>query len=157
MNKRNTTHNQSGNHLGKQPTRTYKSWNGMLNRCRNVNDLPHKRMYIDKSIKVCERWRKFENFFKDMGERPKGKTLDRINGKGNYEPSNCRWATIKEQADNRGNLITYNGNTMNVTQWSNFLGISRVALSSRIHHLNWDIEKAFTTPLLTKFSSLYQK
>ena len=82
-------------------TRTYVSWKAMLNRCTNPNGQDWKR-YGARGIAVCERWRTFENFFADMGERPPDRTLDRYpNPCGNYEPGNCRWATTFEQRHNR--------------------------------------------------------
>jgi len=72
----------------------------MLTRCHcpTVNKFKH---YGGRGIKVCERWRTFQNFLADMGDRPPGTTLDRINGDGDYEPGNCRWATHEEQMENR--------------------------------------------------------
>jgi hypothetical protein len=76
--------------------RTYTSYMKMRERIRYPQFNPH---YV--GVLICERWGKFENFLEDMGERPEGKSLDRINPYGNYEPSNCRWATDIEQANNR--------------------------------------------------------
>jgi len=72
----------------------------MKTRCTNEKD-NNFNFYGGKGIKICERWWLFENFLEDMGERPPGKTLDRINPDGNYTPENCRWATPKEQTKNR--------------------------------------------------------
>jgi hypothetical protein len=72
----------------------------MVYRCSNKKDKKYK-YYGGRGIKVCPRWLSFEMFYKDMGERPKGTTLDRLNGNGNYEPKNCRWATDKEQREIR--------------------------------------------------------
>lgn len=72
----------------------------MISRCENPRATSWK-WYGARGIAVCARWHAFENFLADMGERPNGRTLDRINNDGNYEPSNCRWATGKEQISNR--------------------------------------------------------
>jgi hypothetical protein len=80
---------------------TYRSWKGMLQRCSNPNHVAWKN-YGGRGIRVCEQWiNSFEAFLSDMGERPAGKTLDRKDNDGNYEPSNCKWSTKGEQALNR--------------------------------------------------------
>ena len=82
-------------------SRTYSSWNAMHSRCYRKS-YPFYEIYGGRGIVVCDQWKNnFKNFLSDMGERPEGKTLDRINSDGNYEPSNCRWATPKEQIHNR--------------------------------------------------------
>ena len=105
--------------------------------------------YGGRGITVCERWRSsFENFLADMGRRPGPEySLDRINNDGNYEPGNCRWATIGEQAMNRrdNHWIEFNGERRCLTEWARHLGINRATLQYRIAHMS--TAEALTMPL----------
>jgi hypothetical protein len=86
---------------GKWKSPEWNSWNHMKQRCLNPNHVKYPE-YGGRGITVCERWLKFENFYFDMGDKPSSiHTLDRIEVNGNYEPSNCKWSTPKEQSNNR--------------------------------------------------------
>jgi len=115
----------------------YTSWSQMKDRCYNKNDHAFYR-YGGRGITVCDRWRNsFINFFSDMGPRPSpNHSIDRIDNNGNYEPSNCRWATIKEQNRNRrdNSLITVNGVTKCLVAWVEELGICRTTIQRRMQN-----------------------
>lgn len=135
---RNATH-------GKYKTRLYRIWRGMISRCYNKNADNHKN-YGGRGIMVCDEWNEFEPFYNWSidSDYSDDLTLDRINVDGNYEPSNCRWADIKTQANNKtnSNIITYRGKTHTVAEWSNILNINVETLHTRLNR-GWDIEKVF--------------
>jgi len=88
-------------------TGAYRSWRAMKDRCHN-EDNSNFKAYGARGVKVCDRWiESFENFFADMGERPEGQSLDRIDVNGDYEPANCRWASVTEQARNQRTNVWY--------------------------------------------------
>jgi hypothetical protein len=133
---------------GKSNTRTFASWKQMRARCCN----PNYKAFADyggRGITICERWlNSFENFLADMGERPAGMSIDRYpNNDGNYELSNCRWATQAQQQRNKSNnvLLTFQGETMCITDWAEKLGISKHSLRNRICR-GWSADRALTTP-----------
>jgi len=116
-----------GQNIKGHTTPEYRAWAEMIKRCRGKNIRAIKD-YYSRGITVCDRWlNSFENFFEDMGERPSFEySLDRYpNNDGNYEPTNCRWATIEQQSRNKRNniWITYNDETLVLNDWSKKLGI----------------------------------
>lgn len=129
----------------------YLSWRAMVQRCcdKNSNSFPN---YGGRGVSVCDRWLDFENFLADMGPRPDGKTLDRWpDNSGNYEPGNCRWATLQEQAENTrtNHMISADGRTQTITGWSKELGVDPAAIRYRIRKMGWSPERAVTTPRTT--------
>jgi hypothetical protein len=101
----------------------------MRDRCSNPNRHDWKR-YGGRGIKVCERWQVFENFLSDMGERPAGMSLDRIDPNGDYSPDNCRWASIRTQCNNtrRNVYVEHDGRRQTIAQWADELGVKRMRL-----------------------------
>lgn len=129
---------------GQWRSRTYSSWDAMVQRCTNEN-YPGWKYYGGRGIKVCDRWRNsFENFVADMGKRPEDTTLDRYPDRdGNYELSNCRWATDEEQHNNtRGNtFVDYQGETLTLTQLGRKVGMWPQTIGYRLRH-GWSIDEA---------------
>lgn len=120
---------------GRSHTPEHNIWLGMRSRCRPTTTPYCKRLYYDRGIRVCDRWQVFDNFLEDMGPRPSpNHSIDRIDNDGNYCPENCRWATAAEQTRNtrQNHLITFNGETLCLTDWSLKLGIGIPTLRRRI-------------------------
>lgn len=141
---RHLTHGESY-HSGK--TKEYRTWTSMKDRCSN----PKSNMYYaygGRGIKVCDRWaNSYDNFLQDMGRAPSQKhSIERIDVNGNYEPTNCRWATRLEQMNNtrRSTLATFNGRTQSLSSWCRELGLSYHKVRQRIVILKWPASKAFT-------------
>ena len=143
---RATTH---GFTAGEKNSQVYVKWNDMVRRCNPNTVNEHRRKnYVEKGITVCERWMKFENFLKDMGEPPTPKhEIDRADNTGNYEPGNCRWATRKEQMRNfsKNVMLTCRGQTHCVAEWSEISGVPAYRISTRIKY-GWSHERAVFTP-----------
>lgn len=122
---------------GMYGTPTYKSWSEMKSRCNH----PHRSRGHYENVTYCKEWELFENFFADMGVRPDGCSLDRIDSMGNYEPNNCRWADDFVQENNRTNNVFYDidGEKLTLTQIARKYGISRSNLANKIYILKWDM------------------
>ena len=142
-----------GQYRGDVESKTHMAWRSMLNRC--YGSKPQHVNYRKRGIQVCNRWRFGENgespfdlFFKDVGHPPDSSySLDRINNNGNYEPCNVRWATAKQQAENRcdSKFLTLKGESKLLTQWCRELNWPYSVIWNRIQN-GWSDEEILTTP-----------
>lgn len=126
--------NHSQYRHGQRQSAEYRIWRHMRTRCENKNS-PAYKWYGARGIKVCDRWLDFKHFFEDMGLRPSDKhSIDRIDCHGNYEPSNCRWATMKVQQRNRSNnaIYTYNGVTASLAELCEINGCKYTTVHMRM-------------------------
>jgi hypothetical protein len=134
---------------GKSRTDVYDIWCGMVQRGTGKKN---RETYADKGIGIDPAWTGaggFERFIAHIGPRPsKRHTLDRIDSLGDYAPGNVRWATWREQQQNRTNnrLLTWRGKTLTITEWSRRLGVALMTLHHRLGRLGWSVERAMTTP-----------
>ena len=128
-------------------TKLYRVWAAMLDRCRRES-CPRYPDYGGRGITVCERWERFDGFLADMGDPPRGLTLERINVNGNYEPLNCKWATTKEQGRNRRNnrMVEHGGRNLTIGEWAEVTGLRAGVIWVRIQRHGWDVKRALETP-----------
>lgn len=127
---------------------TYKSWSGMLTRCLNPTN--HKYpAYGGRGIRVHDAWKEFDAFFADMGERPPGTTLGRIDNDGHYEPGNCEWQSATAQARNKRNTarFMFQGREATLQEHCESSGMHYPTIKSRVYLYGWSVDKALTTPI----------
>lgn len=139
-----TTGNRSRTH-GMSEAREYQIWLGMKARCHTETNSAFK-YYGAKGVSVCADWRNsFEQFLADMGPAPEGMSIERIDVHGDYEPSNCKWATVEEQANNKTNNrnITWGGKTMTAAQWERETGLPARKILRRLRD-GWPASRALT-------------
>lgn len=130
--KQNRTH---GHTLGYEPSPEYRTWCAMKARCYNRNN-PNFKQYGGRGIVMCDSWFDFDAFLRDMGSRPPGTSIDRIDNNGPYSPSNCRWATPSEQARNQSHhpRITWRGETRLLVEWCELLHLKPATVYWRRTH-----------------------
>lgn len=132
---------------GHYNTPMYQIWRHIIERCSSSSSKGY-RYYGGRGIKVCERWQDFEHFLEDMGPRPSpDHSIDRINVNGNYEPTNCRWATRIEQANNKRNnvLVDVSGQSLTIAQWAAVSNVHPGTINSRLKN-GWGSQAAVFTP-----------
>ena len=125
----------------------YRSWECAKSRCNNPNN-PDYYAYGGRGIRFSPEWDRFQDFLQDMGYRPRGATLDRINTDGDYEPGNCRWATAGEQGRNKrtNRRIAFQGETMTIAELEERTGVPYQRLWERIVRRCWTVERAVSEP-----------
>ena len=130
---------------------TYHSWASMIQRCTNPKRYGYKH-YGGKGVTVCPRWLSFDSFLEDMGVRPEGLTLERKDVSGNYEPSNCKWATATEQARNSVQVVwvEINGERKRLVEWCEVLNRSINTVRDRVKYYGMTYEQALVTPSKNK-------
>lgn len=139
---RQTTHSMSH-------TPEHNSWLAMNARCKSPTAKGYEH-YGGRGIVVCDKWAtSFENFYQDMGVRPKGTTLDRIDPEGNYEPLNCRWLKQATNSAIKRNtvFVDFRGQTKTLADWAREFDLPRTTLWQRVARYHWSIEKAVTEPV----------
>jgi len=127
-------------------SKTWRAWSSMKERCLNESH-PYYHRYGGRGITIDPGWMSFEQFLSDMGQAPEGLTLERVDNNRGYSRQNCRWATFRDQNNNRANNVnvTFMNRTMTVAQWSREVGLERKTLQYRIR-AGWNPERALTTP-----------
>jgi hypothetical protein len=136
-------------YVGRLPE--YRIWQAMKARCYNRNH-KHFCRYGGRGIEICKKWLdSFVAFYVDMGNRPDGCCIDRIDNDGSYSPENCRWATHKQSANNRSNTkkITFDGKTLLVTEWAKQIGCKPGLIFTRLHR-GLPLEEVFRPPYTYK-------
>lgn len=125
-------------------TPTYKSWQSMRTRCLNKNSDKYAN-YGGRGIGICAEWNSFEAFLSDMGERPDGCTIDRKDNDLGYSPENCRWATSREQANNKriNVILECSGRSQTVAEWAREKGIGYQTLRKRLD-IGWSVDRSIT-------------
>ena len=126
---------------------TYSSWKSMMARCYKPSSNRHEH-YRTRGIIVCDLWRtSFSEFHRDMGDRPNGTSIDRIDNDGIYCPNNCRWATMTVQQNNttKNRYLEFGGKRMNITQWGKETGLGMFTIRDRLRY-GWSVEDALTKP-----------
>jgi len=129
---------------GMKNSREYRSWQQMKERCHNPNSFSY-RYYGGRGITVCDKWRKsFSSFFSDVGRCPEGRSIDRIDNDKGYSPENCRWATRKEQSNNKSccRRFLYNGKEYTSLELAKIAGINRGTMYSRLVVLGWSVSRS---------------
>lgn len=138
-------------------TPTYKSWQSMRTRCLNKNSEKYPS-YGGRGIGICQEWNSFEVFLADMGVRPDGFSIDRIDNNKGYSPDNCRWATALAQENNKriNIVLTFDGRSQTVSEWAREMGMGYQTLRKRLN-FGWSVERSVSEPVAHKNQSTTAK